>query len=89
VGVLHTPDERFSRPLVDRLMAEPDLCIGVNEPYTGVLPGDSIDQHCTAHHRPNALIELRNDLIADHKGQREWAERLATILQDALAASSL
>ncbi|MFA3919035.1 N-formylglutamate amidohydrolase [Ruegeria hyattellae] len=89
VGVLHTPDERFSRPLVDRLKAEPDLCIGVNEPYTGVLPGDSIDQHCTAHHRPNALIELRNDLIADHTGQREWAERLATILQDALAASSL
>ncbi|MCL6283322.1 N-formylglutamate amidohydrolase [Ruegeria sp. 2012CJ41-6] len=89
VGVLHTPDERFSRPLIDRLKAEPDLCTGVNEPYTGVLPGDSIDQHCTGHHRPNALIELRNDLIADHAGQRVWAERLAVILQDALAQSSL
>ena len=89
VGVLHTPDERFSRPLIDRLGVEDDLCVGVNEPYTGVLPGDAIDKHGTAHNRPNALIELRNDLIADHTGQRAWAERLAVILQDALVASNL
>ncbi len=89
IGVLHTPDERFSRPLIDRLGAEADLCVGVNEPYTGVLPGDAIDRHCTTHGRPNALIELRNDLIADNAGQREWAERLAIILQDALGESGL
>ncbi len=89
IGVLHTPDERFSRPLVNRLEAGGDLCVGVNEPYTGVLPGDAIDRHCTAHGRPNALIELRNDLIADHAGQRAWAERMAVILQDALADSGL
>jgi predicted N-formylglutamate amidohydrolase len=89
VGVLHTPDKRFADPLINRLEAEGDLCVGVNEPYTGVLPGDAIDRHCTVHGRPNALIELRNDLIADHHGQREWAERLAKILQDALADSCL
>ena len=89
VGILHTADERFSAPLIDRLRAEGDLCVGVNEPYTGVLPGDAIDRHATAFGRPNALIELRNDLIADHAGQRAWAERLAPILQDALAASGL
>jgi predicted N-formylglutamate amidohydrolase len=89
VGVLHTPDERFSRPLINRLKAEDNLCVGVNEPYTGVLPGDAIDTHCTSHGRPNALIELRNDLIADHAGQRAWAERLAVILQDALSDSGL
>ncbi|WP_209835259.1 N-formylglutamate amidohydrolase [Ruegeria sp. HKCCE3926] len=89
IGVLHTSDERFSGPLIERLQAEEDLCVGVNEPYTGVLPGDAIDKHCTAFGRPNALIELRNDLIADHTGQREWAERLAVILQDALEAGDL
>ncbi len=89
IGVLHTPDERFSAPLIDRLKAEEDLCVGVNEPYTGVLPGDAIDTHCTSHGRPNALIELRNDLIADHAGQRAWAEKLSVVLQDALADSGL
>ncbi|WP_171208852.1 MULTISPECIES: N-formylglutamate amidohydrolase [unclassified Ruegeria] len=89
IGVLHTPDERFSAPLIARLQQENDLCVGVNEPYAGVLPGDAIDRHCTKHGIPNVLIELRNDLIADHAGQREWAERLAVILQDALGRSGL
>ena len=89
IGILHTPDDRFARPLIDRLNTESDLCVGVNEPYSGVLPGDAIDKHCTAFGRPNALIELRNDLIADHAGQREWAERLAPCLQDALDKSRL
>lgn len=89
IGVLHTDDERFSAPLIDRLRAEDDLCVGVNQPYTGYLPGDAIDRHCTAHHRPNVLIELRNDLIADHEGQKYWAGRLAVMLQDALGVSGL
>ncbi|GAA6194134.1 N-formylglutamate amidohydrolase [Phaeobacter sp. NW0010-22] len=89
IGILFTPDERFSRPLIDRLNAESGLCVGENEPYTGVLPGDAIDTHCTNHGRPNALIEIRNDLIADTPGQRAWAERLAPILQDSLATSGV
>ncbi|MFC3613738.1 N-formylglutamate amidohydrolase [Lutimaribacter marinistellae] len=89
VGVLHAEDTRFTDPLVERLRQESDLCVGVNQPYTGYLPGDAIDRHATAHNRPNALIEIRNDLIADHAGQRTWAERLAPILEDALAASGL
>ncbi|MCE8523176.1 N-formylglutamate amidohydrolase [Ruegeria pomeroyi] len=89
VGVLHTADRRFSDPLIARLQAERDLCVGVNQPYTGVLPGDAIDTHCTAFGRPNALIELRNDLIGDHAGQHAWAERLVPILQGALVDSGL
>jgi predicted N-formylglutamate amidohydrolase len=89
IGVLYPPQERFSPALIDRLRAEGDLCVGENEPYTGHLPGDAIDKHGTAHGRPNTLIELRNDLIADHAGQRAWAERLAPILCDALEASGL
>jgi predicted N-formylglutamate amidohydrolase len=29
---------------------------------------------------PHALIEIRQDLIADAGGQRQWAERLARLL---------
>ncbi|MBE1285616.1 MAG: N-formylglutamate amidohydrolase [Rhodobacteraceae bacterium] len=89
IGVLYPEGERFSPVLIRELQAQGDLCVGENEPYTGYLPGDAIDKHGTAHNRPNTLIELRNDLIADHAGQREWAERLAPILTNALDASGL
>lgn len=85
IGILFDPrDERLSRPLLDRLHAQPDLCVGENEPYAGHLPGDAIDRHALQTGRANALIEIRHDLIADEPGQREWAERLAPLLRDCL-----
>lgn len=85
VGVLHAGDSRLSRPLIDLLEAEPDLCVGENEPYGGHLPGDSIDRHAIAQGRQNTLVEIRNDLIEAEADQRAWAERLAPILESALA----
>lgn len=85
VGVLYADlDPRFSHRLIARLQAEPDLCIGDNEPYAGALPGDSIDRHALEHGRHNTLIELRNDLISQAEGQAAWAARLAPILQEVL-----
>jgi predicted N-formylglutamate amidohydrolase len=90
VGVLYSHlDERLALPLIDRLRAEPDLCVGDNEPYSGHLPGDAIDRHALQSGRPNILIEVRNDLIADEAGQRHWAERLAPICTEVLARSGL
>ncbi|MCB1364219.1 MAG: N-formylglutamate amidohydrolase [Rhodobacteraceae bacterium] len=89
VGVLHTQDERLSRPLLDLLAETTDLVVGDNEPYSGHLPGDSVDRHAIAYNRPNVLIEIRNDLIADHDGQRLWAERLAPVLTRALETAGL
>lgn len=89
VGVLYARDARLAHPLIDLLRAEPDLCVGDNEPYSGHLPGDAIDRHALRHGRPNVLIELRNDLIADHAQQKAWAERLAPVLARALARSGL
>ncbi len=87
VGVLYSHlDARLATPLIARLTAEPDLCIGDNEPYAGHLPGDAIDRHALAKGRLNALIELRNDLIADRAGQAHWAARLAPILAETLEA---
>ncbi len=85
VGILFAGDERFSRPFLDELHAQSDLCIGENEPYAGHLPGDAVDQHALQCGRANALIELRHDLIADEAGQRHWAQRLAPLLTNALA----
>lgn len=85
VGVLYSHlDDRLSRPLIARLMQEPDLCIGDNEPYSGHLPGDAIDRHALQHGRLNTLIELRNDLIDDRDSQSHWAARLAPILTEVL-----
>ncbi|KAF0175500.1 MAG: N-formylglutamate amidohydrolase [Rhodobacteraceae bacterium] len=87
VGVLYSHlDERFSKPLISRLMRESDLCIGDNEPYAGHLPGDAIDRHALQPGRHNTLIELRNDLISSEAAQLAWAKRLAPILSEVLAA---
>jgi predicted N-formylglutamate amidohydrolase len=87
IGVLYADDDRLARPLLELLTAEDDMVVGDNEPYLGHLPGDAIDQHALAHGRLNALIELRNDLIGDHDGQRTWSERLAPLLEQALVTA--
>jgi predicted N-formylglutamate amidohydrolase len=85
VGVLYSHlDDRLSKPLIARLQAEPDLCVGDNEPYSGHLPGDAIDRHALRLGRLNTLVELRNDLIETPAGQAHWAARLAPILRVAL-----
>ena len=89
VGILYASDERLSRPLITRLKAEPDLCIGENEPYTGALEGDALDRHAIAPGRAHVLIELRNDLIRAPQDQTRWAARLAPILQAAALDSGV
>lgn len=89
LGVLYSHlDERLGVPLVAALEAQ-GWITGENQPYGGHLPGDSIDRHALDHGRPNVLIEIRNDLIADAEGQRLWAARLAPVIEDVLAASGL
>ncbi|WP_172299089.1 N-formylglutamate amidohydrolase [Pseudoruegeria sp. HB172150] len=84
VGILYGYDARLGRTLIDRLREEPDLFVGENEPYSGSLAGDSVDRHALHHGRPNALIEIRHDLIETPEQQAAWAERLAPILEEAL-----
>jgi len=85
VGVLYSHlDERLSRSLISGLERLPGLVVGDNEPYSGHLPGDAIDQHALRAGRHNTLIELRQDLIATPEHQNMWAERLAPVLVAAL-----
>jgi predicted N-formylglutamate amidohydrolase len=84
VGVLWDRDDRIAGPLIARLRAEDELVVGDNEPYSGQLRGDCMFRHGTSRGLPHVLIEVRNDLIADAKGQQAWAALLARCLADAL-----
>ncbi|WP_317056055.1 N-formylglutamate amidohydrolase [Roseovarius rhodophyticola] len=89
VGVLYAADTRLTDPLIARLEAEADICVGANEPYSGHLPGDAIARHAIAFQRPNALLELRNDLIESPEDQVAWANRLAPMLEAAAECAGL
>lgn len=89
VGVLSADDRRFTDPLMTRLQVSLDTPVGDNEPYGGHLPGDAIDKHAIAYGRPNALIELRNDIIRDAKSQLRWARFLAPHLEAARKDANL
>ncbi len=85
-GILWDRDARLAAPLVAGLRADPArLCVGDNEPYGGGLPGDTIDRHATARGLENALVEIRQDLIADAPGQEAWAARFASLLAPLVA----
>ncbi len=89
VGVLYGYDDRLAQPLLRRLRAETDLCVGENKPYTGHMPGDALARHALAEGRPSVLLEIRNDLIETPEQQRAWAARLAPHLTAALAEAGL
>ncbi len=87
VGILYDRDERLARPLIAALEADPaGLIVGDNDPYGGGLPGDTIDRHATVRGLRNALVEIRQDLIAGEAGQAEWADRFARVLGPLLTA---
>jgi predicted N-formylglutamate amidohydrolase len=79
-GILWDRDDRLPAPLLEGLRAEPGLVIGDNEPYSGELKGDCLYRHGTRNGLAHALVEIRQDLIADARGQEEWADRLARLV---------
>lgn len=87
VGLLWDLDDRISGPLIHALRGEPDLrgdSVGDNEPYDGALAGDTVDAVATSRGLANALIEIRQDLIAERTGAIAWAERIARHLRPIL-----
>ena len=90
VGVLWNRDPRMPVPLMRRLAEEPDLVVGDNEPYSGRDGhGYSIKAHAEALGLAHALLEIRQDLIADESGQERWAAILHRVLKDVLGNPAL
>lgn len=83
LGILHDQDARLSRKLITSF---PGVDARLNEPYG---PTDGVLHTLTLHAAPRLLrrvmIEMRNDLIADERGQDEWAGRLSASLDQAAA----
>jgi predicted N-formylglutamate amidohydrolase len=80
VGILWDRDPRLAEPLISALAGDPVLTVGDNEPYEGALVNDTLYRHGTRRGLAHALVEIRQDLIADEAGVGAWAERLADIL---------
>src|ERR1700755_1601334 len=80
IGTLYHRDKSLPPLLLKSLRAEGDLVVGDNEPYAVSDETDyTIPVHGEARGLMNTGIEIRQDLIADQAGEREWADRLARI----------
>jgi predicted N-formylglutamate amidohydrolase len=67
------------------LQSEPELCVGRNEPYNVDMEMDyTVPVHCEGRGLPYVEVEIRQDLIGEETGQREWADRLSRILPRAV-----
>jgi predicted N-formylglutamate amidohydrolase len=83
IGTLYQRDTRLPPLLLKGLRAEAGLVVGDNEPYAVSDDTDyTIPVHGEARGLMNTGIEIRQDLIAEPAGQREWAERLARIFNE-------
>lgn len=88
-GILWDRDGRLPRLLLDGLRRDASLVVGDNEPYHGALEGDTLNTHGTKRGLAHALIEIRQDLIADQSGVDEWVDRLALILEPVMKEPGL
>src|SRR5690606_21528327 len=81
VGIIHDEDVRLSGPLIEGLRGVKGLTVGDNEPYS---PADrvyfTLERHARTRGLPCAMIEIRNDQIADGAGHRKWSELLTALL---------
>ncbi len=81
LGILHDRDTR----LADKLLKSfPKIDVRRNEPY-GPQDGvcHTLNLHASPRGIPYAMIEIRNDLIANERGQDEWAQRLSVPIHHA------
>ena len=83
VGTLYHRDTRLPPLLLQLFRGEGDLVVGDNEPYAVSDQTDyTIPVHGEARGLMNSGIEIRQDLIADQAGERQWADRLARIFAE-------
>ncbi|HWW46876.1 MAG TPA: N-formylglutamate amidohydrolase [Xanthobacteraceae bacterium] len=88
IGTLYNRDTALAPRVYEALTREGDLVVGNNQPYAVSNTTDyTIPVHGEGRGLPNSGIEIRQDLIAHEDGQRDFADRLARILQKILATT--
>jgi predicted N-formylglutamate amidohydrolase len=90
IGVLSNVDRRMADLLIAELSRDSALCIGDNQPYSGLDPhGYSIETHALPAGRPNVLLEIRQDLVDTQHGAQHWAALVGAALQAVMARPEL
>jgi len=85
VGVLYNRDTVLAGIVLDLLRQEDGLVVGDNEPYfVSDLTDYTIPVHGEKRSLPHVEVEIRQDLISEEQGQREWADRFIRLLPEAL-----
>ena len=82
IGLMHRKDRGLAAEMLKRLGRDERLTVGDNEPYA---IDDDLDHTLPLHGEQRGIahvgIEIRQDLIADEAGQKNWAGRLASLLK--------
>jgi predicted N-formylglutamate amidohydrolase len=85
-GVIHDLDSDLAHAIVEIAQTTTSLKTELNQPYSAA---DEVTHtlalHATAMRIPNAMLEIRNDLIATSETQAAMAQTLAPVLRAALA----
>lgn len=86
IGTLYGRDDRVAKTLAQLLDAEGRYVVGDNKPYDVSDETDyTIPVHGEQRGLPHVGIEIRQDLVADERGQAEWAEVLGRLLPQVAA----
>lgn len=86
IGVLWMRENPFSRGMIEAFARRGDCQVGDNQPYDARNGhGYTVETHLEPRGFPNALIEVRNDLIETDAGAALWAERLAVATGEVLS----
>ena len=90
VGLLYSGgNTRFATALLERLLTEPAIIVGDNEPYQMDDTDHTIPRHAFANRLPYVELEIRQDLIAKTAGQYVWNAWLGTVLETVRSCFSL
>lgn len=81
IGVIAHNDWRVGNALIDLLTEETSITVGRNQPYCVDMEKDfTVPVYGEGRGLPYVEIEIRQDLISDPAGQRQWSELLIRIL---------
>ncbi len=87
LGVLHDADTRLADALMQQSSMEDSFTTARNEPYA---PADGVTHTLVRHGVDNGLLnvmfEVRNDLLGNDQSRKLWAQRLFSMLNNALEA---
>ena len=88
-GVIHDADDRLAQAILAEARSRTGLRVGLNEPYSAA---DDVTHTLRVQATPyglmNAMLEIRNDLIADAAAEEAMSDTLAPVIRAALQSLS-